>query len=161
MKNVMNKIYVPVAGLMLGLAAAGNLILSQGIIFKIIFGIISVLLLLLLVMKIVSNPMAIKEDLNNPAVAGVASTFPIGIMVLSTYINSFLPTAAYAMWIIEILMQCAIIIHFTQKFIFNFDIKKVFPCYFIVYVGIAVGSIVAPTFNATNIGKILFWFYCP
>lgn len=158
MKSVINKISVPISGLMLALAAAGNLVSSYGVIFKVTFGVISFAILLLLVVKIVSNPKAIKEDLNNPAVAGVASTFPMAIMVLSVYINPFLHNIAYAMWIIGILMQCTIIIYFTKKFIFNFDIKKVFPCYFIVYVGIAVGSIIAPVFNATDVGKVLFWF---
>lgn len=158
MQDLMNKITVPIAGLMLGLAAAGNLLSSHGIIFKIIFGTISFAILLLLVMKIVTDPKAIMEDLNNPAVAGVVSTLPMGIIVLSAYINSFLPGVAYAMWIAGILMQCIIIFYFTKKFIFNFDIKRVFPCYFIVYVGIAVGSMVAPVFNATDIGKVLFWF---
>lgn len=158
MQNLMNKISVPIAGLMLGLAAAGNLLSSHGIIFKIIFGIISFAILLLLVMKIAADPKAIKEDLDNPAVAGVVSTFPMGIIVLSAYINSFLLDVAYVMWIVGILMQCVIMLYFTKKFIFNFDIKRVFPCYFIVYVGIAVGSIVAPVFNATDIGKVLFWF---
>jgi len=158
MGNLMNKISMPIAGLMLGLAAAGNLVSYHGTIFKILFGILAFAILSLLVIKIITNPKHIKEDLNNPAVAGVVSTFPMGIMVLSAYINSFLPNVAYAMWITGIIMQIAIIIYFTEKFIFNFDIKKVFPCYFIVYVGIAVGSIVAPVFNATNVGKVLFWF---
>lgn len=158
MKSVIDKISVPISGLMLGLAAAGNLISSQALIFKIIFGIISFVILLLLVLKIATNPKSIKEELNNPAVAGVAATFPMGIIVLSVYINSFIPTMAYAMWIAGILMQFVIIIFFTRKFIFNFDINKVFPCYFVVYVGVAVGSIVAPVFNAVDIGKILFWF---
>lgn len=158
MKDILNKISVPISGLMLGLAALGNLVSPEGIIFKIIFGVIAAVILLLLVIKIVSNPKAITEELNNPAVAGVASTFPMGIIVLSVYVNSFFPAAAYAMWIAGIIMQFVIIIFFTRKFIFNFDIKKVFPCYFVVYVGVAVGSIVAPVFNAESIGMILFWF---
>jgi exfoliative toxin A/B len=158
MKSVIDKISVPISGLMLGLAALGNLVSPEGIIFKIIFGVIAAVILLLLVIKIVSNPKAITEELNNPAVAGVASTFPMGIIVLSVYVNSFFPAAAYAMWIAGIIMQFVIIIFFTRKFIFNFDIKKVFPCYFVVYVGVAVGSIVAPVFNAADIGRILFWF---
>ena len=89
MKSVIDKISVPISGLMLGLAALGNLVSPEGIIFKIIFGVIAAVILLLLVIKIVSNPKAIKEELNNPAVAGVASTFPMGIIVLSVYVNSF------------------------------------------------------------------------
>lgn len=158
MKNLMNKISVPIAGLMLSLTAAGNLVSYHGIIFKILLGILAFVILLLLIIKIITNHKHIEEDLNNPAVSGVISTFPMGIMVLSAYINPFLPNAAYAMWITGIVAQITIMIYFTEKFIFNFDIKNVFPCYFIVYVGIAVGSIVAPVFNATDIGKVLFWF---
>ena len=158
MKKVIDKISVPISGLMLGLASAGNLVSSQEMMLTIIFGSIAVVILLLIVLKITSNPKAIKEDLNNPAVAGVASTFPMAIIVLSVYVNPFFPAAAYAMWVAGILMQFAIIAFFTRKFIFNFDIKKVFPCYFVVYVGVAVGSIVAPVFNAEGIGMILFWF---
>ena len=158
MKDLLNKISVPISGLMLGLAEAGNLVSSQEIILKIIFGSISALILALILIKILSNPKHLKADLDNPAVAGVASTFPMGIIVLSTYVNSFFPSAAYTMWVAGILMQFVIVILFTRKFIFNFDIKKVFPCYFVVYVGVAVGSIVAPIFNAADIGRVLFWF---
>jgi exfoliative toxin A/B len=158
MKDILNKISVPISGLMLGLAEAGNLVSSQEVILKIIFGSISALILALILIKIASNPKHLKADLNNPAVAGVASTFPMGIIVLSTYVNSFFPSEAYAMWIAGILMQIIIVIIFTRKFVFNFDINKVFPCYFVVYVGVAVGSIVAPIFNAADIGRVLFYF---
>ncbi len=158
MKDILNKISVPISGLMLGLAGAGNLVSSQEVILKIIFGSISALILALILIKLVSNPKAFGGDLSNPAVAGVASTFPMAIIVLSTYVNSFFPFVAYAMWLAGILIQFVIIILFTRKFIFNFDIKKIFPCYFVVYVGVAVGSIVAPLFNAADIGRILFWF---
>ncbi|MEL7671511.1 TDT family transporter [Methanobacterium sp.] len=158
MKDLMDKISVPISGLMLGLAEAGNLVSSQEIALKIIFGVISALILALILIKIASNPKHLKADLNNPAVAGVASTFPMGIIVLSTYVNSFFPSTAYVMWIVGILMQFVIIILFTRKFIFDFDINKVFPCYFVVYVGVAVGSIVAPIFNAAGIGRVLFYF---
>ena len=51
-----------------------------------------------------------------------------------------------------------LIIYFTKNYIFKFDIKKVFPSYFVVYVGIVVGSVTAPAFNALGIGQIIFWF---
>ncbi|MCK9152268.1 hypothetical protein [Methanobacterium alcaliphilum] len=66
------------------------------------------------------------ETINNPAVAGIASTFPMSIVVLSAYVNHFIPKMAYAMWIMGIIMQIILIIYFTRKFIFNFDIKTYF-----------------------------------
>lgn len=46
----------------------------------------------------------------------------------------------------------------AKKFILNFNIQKVFPSYFVVYVGIAIFSVIAPVFNATWLGQIFFWF---
>jgi len=42
--------------------------------------------------------------------------------------------------------------------VLKFNIKKVFPSWFIVYVGIVVGSVSAPAFAMESVGKILFMF---
>jgi exfoliative toxin A/B len=158
MKKMISKIPVPMAGLMLGLASAGNLVASYGTVYKNIFGAISALLLLLLIAKTALNFNAIKDDLKNPVIAGVSATLPMGIMILSTYIKAGFPKLAYAMWIMGIAIHILLILYFTQRFILHFDIKKVFPTYFVVYVGIVVASLTAPAFNAVGFGRIIFWF---
>lgn len=158
MNKILDKVSMSISGLMLGSIETGNLLVSYGVIFKIIFGIISGAILFLLILKIFSDHEFILEELKNPAIAGVASTFPMGIIILSSYIIFFSEKIAYATWIIGFVLQCVLIIYFTKKFIFNFDIKKVFPSYFVVYVGVAVSSIVAPVFNSAYVGKELFWF---
>ena len=158
MKKIIKNLPVPAAGLMLGLAAAGNLVASYGNIFKSMFGIVSALLLLLLLIKATFTTRAVMEDLKNPAIAGIAGTFPMGIMILSAYIQPFSPIIGYGMWMVGTVLQCVLIIYFTKKFIFNFDLQKVFPSYFVVYVGIAAASVAAPVFSATGTGKGLFWF---
>jgi len=158
MKQLINKIPVPIAGLMLALAAAGNLIASYGVIYKNTFGIISTIILLLLVIKLITNTEAVIKDLDNPIIASVAPTFSMGIIILSTYIKPSLPTFAFIMWIVGLAIHCALIIFFTKKYILNFDIKKVVPSYFVVYVGIAVASVTAPVFNASAVGMAAFWF---
>ena len=40
----------------------------------------------------------------------------------------------------------------------NFAIKKVFPSWFIVYVGIAVASVSAPVTGRLDFGQYAFWF---
>jgi exfoliative toxin A/B len=157
-ERVVNRIPVPAAGLMLGLAALGNLLSSYGMIFKTILGVISLLILILLLMKIAWNTKVVMEDLQNPAIAGIASTFPMGITLLSTYLHPHMPLIAYGICGIGILTHCILIIYYTKRFILNFTMQKVFPSYFVVYVGIAIFSVIAPIFNIAWLGQIFFWF---
>lgn len=156
MKTMMNRIPIPMSGLMLALAVTGNLVYSYGSIYKYAFGVLSAVLLILLLTKMRMNPKTILEELENPVSAGVLATFPMGIMVLSTYIKPVVPLFAYCIWLSAIVMHCALIIYYTKKYLIGFDIKKVFTSYFVVYVGIVVVSVTAPAYNQLAIGKAAF-----
>ncbi len=158
MDKIIKKIPVPIAGLMLALAATGNLLASYGNIYRNIFGALSSIIFLLLLIKIFTSIKAIVESLNNPVIASVAPTFSMGIMILATYLKPIQSSISYGLWIAGILIHILLIIDFTKKFVLKFDIKKVFPSYFVVYVGIVVASVTAPAFNALYIGQVLFWF---
>ncbi|MBU5255923.1 TDT family transporter [Tissierella praeacuta] len=158
MKEIIKRLPIPIVGLMLALAATGNLVLSYGEKYRNIFGIFSAIILILVLMKIIMFPKGVSESLDNPVVASVFPTLSMGIMLLSTYLKPFASSLAFGMWIIGLVLHIVLIIYFTKKYIFNFNIKKVFPSWFIVYVGIVVGSVTAPAFNKVNIGQVLFWF---
>jgi exfoliative toxin A/B len=157
-KSLIKKVPIPIAGLMLSLATGGNLLLSYGATYKNVFGIVSALILLLLILKILLDTKGILDSIKNPVVASVTPTFTMGLMILATYIKPYAPSISFGIWIFALLLHCFFIIFFTTKYIFNFDIKKVFPSYFVVYVGIVVVSITAPTYNLVNLGKGIFWF---
>jgi len=156
--QIIKKLPVPIVGLMLALAATGNLVQSYGNLYRNIFGVLSGIILLLLIIKFIKYPKGVAESLENPVVASVFPTLSMGIMLLATYIKPFAATVAFGVWIIGLLLHAILIINFTRKYVFSFNIKKVFPSWFIVYVGIVVGSVTAPAFNMANIGKVLFWF---
>ncbi|WP_313758215.1 TDT family transporter [Tissierella sp.] len=158
MKETIKRLPIPIVGLMLALAATGNLVLSYGEKYRNVFGILSAIILVLVLIKIIMFPKDVSESLDNPVVASVFTTLSMGIMLLSTYLKPFASSLAFGMWIIGLVLHIVLIIYFTKKYIFNFNIKKVFPSWFIVYVGIVVGSVTAPAFDKANIGQILFWF---
>lgn len=158
MNQVIKKLPVPIVGLMLALAAAGNLVLSYGNIYRNIFGVLSAIILVLMIIKIIKYPKGVAESSENPVVASTFPTLSMGIMLLATYIKPFAQTVAFGVWIIGLVLHAVLIINFTKKYVFNFNIKKVFPSWFIVYVGIVVGSVTAPAFNMISLGKALFWF---
>ncbi|MCG0275448.1 MAG: TDT family transporter [Thermosediminibacteraceae bacterium] len=155
--KIINKIPIPIAGLMLALAATGNLVLSYGEVYRNIFGVLSAVILFLLIIKVCTMPKSLLEGFENPVVAGVMPTFSMGLMILSTYIAHYFYTVAYYLWFVGLIIHFLLMFYFTKKYIFNFNIKKVFPTHFIVYVGIVCGSLTAPKFGLIGLGQFLFW----
>ncbi|ABR49841.1 C4-dicarboxylate transporter/malic acid transport protein [Alkaliphilus metalliredigens QYMF] len=158
MRALLKKIPIPMAGLMLALAATGNLMLSYGSNYRNFFGFVSGILLILLTVKVLSIPKSLREGFENPVIASVMPTFSMGLMLLSTYILPYAPSSAYGIWLLGLIIHIFLIIYFTKKYILNFNIKKVFPSYFIVYVGIVAGSVTAPAFGLSHWGQYIFWF---
>lgn len=158
MKDIIKKVPVPLCGVMLGLAALGNLLQSYGEGIRYVCGIVAALLLVLVLLKLVLFPQMIKEDMQNPIMASVSGTFPMALMLLSTYVKPFIGSAAMYIWYFAILLHIVLIVYFTGKFILKLQLPKVFASYYIVYVGIVVASVTAPAYEKTGLGTVAFWF---
>lgn len=158
MKDIIKKVPLPICGVMLGTAALGNLLQSYSEGIRYVCGIAAAFLLLLIIMKLIWFPGMIKEDMGNPIMASVAGTFPMAVMILSTYVKPFIGTAAFVIWIAAIVLHIALILYFTCKFIVKLQMPKVHASYYIVYVGIAVAAVTAPAYEQTGIGAATFWF---
>lgn len=158
MKNVIKKVPVPLCGVMLGLAALGNLLQSYGEGIRYACGVLAAFLLILLLLKLILFPQMIKEDMKNPIMASVAGTFPMALMLLSTYVKPFIGAAAMYIWYFAIALHIVLIIYFTAKFIVKLELPKVFASYYIVYVGIAVAAVTAPAYEKLSVGSAAFWF---
>jgi len=158
MNKIIDKIPLPMSGLMLGLASVGNLLSGYGNSYKLLFGSISGIIFVLLTIKITINTKSVLKELDNPVVASVFPTYFMGAMILSTYLKSISAGIAYIMWIVAIVLHISYLLYFTKKHILNYDIKKVFPSWFIVYVGVVVASVTSPAYSQQGFGKIIFWF---
>ena len=158
MRDVIKKVPIPLCGVMLGMAALGNLLQSYSEGIRFVCGIVAAFLLILMLLKIIMIFPAVKEDMKNPIMASVAGTFSMALMLLSTYVKPFIGPAAYYIWLFAIALHVVLIIYFTIQFIFKLQMPKVFASYYIVYVGIAVASITAPAYEKLGIGTAAFWF---
>lgn len=157
MKAFLKKTPMPIVGLMLACATLGNLVQSYGEIYRNIMGVIALILFIGATVKFACDIPGLKNELDNPVAASVFPTYSMGIMLLATYVKPYSPNAAYIVWSMGILLHITLIIIFSMKFIRNFSIKKVFPSWFIVYVGIAVAAVTGKAFNQT-IGQVAFLF---
>ena len=158
MKNIIQKIPLPICGVMLGFATLGNLLQSYGEKVRYACGILACFLLILVLLKLILFPHMIIEDMKNPIMASVAATFPMALMLLSTYIKPLIGNAARYIWFFAILLHIILIIWFTVRFMLKVQMPKVFASYYIVYVGIAAAAVTAPAYDALSIGTAAFWF---
>lgn len=158
MSNVIKKVPIPLCGVMLGTAALGNLLQSYSEGIRYVCGVFAAFLLVLVLLKLIMFPGAVKEDMNNPIMASVSGTFPMALMILSTYVKPFIGLAAYYIWLFAIALHVVLIIYFTIKFIAKLAMPKVFASYYIVYVGIVVAAVTAPAYEKQSLGSATFWF---
>lgn len=158
MKDIIKKVPIPTAGVALGLAALGNLLVLWSSIAQIICGVLSTFLVIMLGLKVMLFPRLIRDDLKNSIMASVSATLFMTLMQLSTYIAPAFFDAAYIIWACAVISHILTMIWFTGNFIRRFQLPEVFPTYFICYVGIIVASATSPTFGMEGAGRILFWF---
>ncbi|WP_346661638.1 TDT family transporter [uncultured Methanobrevibacter sp.] len=154
---MIEKIPIPICGLILAFLSLGNLLNDTHPLLKVACGIIGIALLILILSKLVLYPEKIKEDFKNPIIASNSGTFSMSLMILSTYISPFMPSIAYGIWILGVALHILLIVYFTHHFIIrNFNISTVYPSYWIVFVGITMGAITAHAHNLDEIGFIFF-----
>jgi exfoliative toxin A/B len=158
MKSIVERIPIPVTGLFLGLAASGNLVQSYGENYRSIFGVLAFMVFIGIVLKLALRGNLVKKELENPVVASVYPTLTMGMMLLAAYMKPLVPTLAPYLWGIAVILHGFLIIRFSLRFLKDFNIKKVFPSWYIVYVGIVVGSVTSPAFGMQALGRLLFWF---
>ena len=94
MRELIEKVPIPTAGVALGLAALGNLLQPYTEIAHAVCGVLALLLIALLFAKIVSFPNMIRDDLHNSIMASVSATLLMALMQLATYLAPFAFEAA-------------------------------------------------------------------
>ena len=157
--NFLKRYPIPIAGLILGLFALGNLIQSYSNEARLALGIIALILYVPYLLKVLVLNFKLCEPLDNPVAASVFPTITMATMLLAGYVKPYCTECANIIWYVGLIGHVLLIIWFTLKFLLkNFAIKKVFPSWFIVYVGIAVASVSAPVTGRLDIGQYAFWF---
>ena len=153
---MLKKLPLPISGLMLGIAGAGNLIQSYSENVRLAFGAVATIIFIMLTIKILLNFKDFKNEMKNPIVASVFPTYSMTGMLLAGYFKPFIGNSANILWYLSIVIHICLMIYFTITFVLNFKLGQVFPSWFIVYVGIVISTVTAKAFNPL-IGKISFF----
>ena len=158
MREFLKKVPIPTGGLALGLAALGILLKPMSTAAYAACGLCSFALTILLAARLLSDSAGIREDFENPILASVSATFLMTAMQLSTYLAPFAHVPAFAIWACAVIAHFMLMAWFTVYHLRAFDLTKVYPTYFICYVGIVVASVSSPVYGLERLGSAIFWF---
>jgi exfoliative toxin A/B len=156
--NFIRKIPMPMSGVALAVASLGNLLLSPfGEVVRLICGIVSAVLLCMFLLKIICDFKNVKEELKNPVLLSVLPTSTMAVMVISTYLKPHFGVFALALWYFALIVHIFIMLVFAKRYLLGFELKNVFPTWFVACVGIVVASVTSADMGTTHIGQIIFY----
>ncbi len=149
---------IPIAGLILALLVLGDLLQSYAPLIRLVLGSIAAVLYVLYLLKLAVLNTGLREPLADPVEASILPTFTMATMLLGGYVRPCWAGLGVGLWYAGLIGHALLILWFSWNFLRGFSIKKVFPSWFVVYVGIAAASVSAPVAGRLDIGQAVFWF---
>ena len=157
--NIIRNLPTPIAGLALGSAALGNLLQPYSSSLQLLFNLLSLIIIVLLTIKFVLEFDKLKKEMENPVVATVLATYPMTIMLLASFSKKYIGLLSMPVWIIGIFLDFCVVCYAIYNFIIKErHISKIYPTWFITFVGPAVVTVTAINYNLETLGLIYFYF---
>ena len=157
--NIIKNLPTPIAGLALGSAALGNLLQPYSSSLQLLFNLLSLIIIVLLTIKFVLGFDKLKKEMENPVVATVMATYPMSIMLLASFSKKYIGLLSMPVWIIGIFLDFCVVFYAIYNFIIKErHINKIYPTWFITFVGPAVVTVTAINYNLETLGLIYFYF---
>ena len=157
--NIIKKLPTPIAGLALGSAALGNLLQPYSSSLQLLFNLLSLIIIVLLTIKFTLGYDELKKEMENPVIATVLATYPMSIMLLASFSKKYIGLLSMPVWIIGIFLDFCVVFYAIYNFIIKErHINKIYPTWFITFVGPAVVTVTAINYNLETLGLIYFYF---
>ena len=157
--NIIKNLPTPIAGLALGSAALGNLLQPYSSSLQLLFNLLSLIIIVLLTIKFTLGYDELKKEMENPVIATVLATYPMSIMLLASFSKKYIGLLSMPVWIIGIFLDFCVVFYAIYNFIIKErHINKIYPTWFITFVGPAVVTVTAINYNLEALGLIYFYF---
>ena len=157
--NIIRNLPTPISGLALGSVALGNLLQPYSSSLQLLFNLLSLIIIVLLTIKFVLGFDKLKKEMENPVVATVLATYPMTIMLLASFSKKYIGLLSMPVWIIGIFLDFCVVYYAIYNFIIKERyINKIYPTWFITFVGPAVVTVTAINYNLEMLGLIYFYF---
>jgi len=145
------------AALALSIASLGNLLASHSEALRIACGILSAGLVVLVLARVALDSKSVLAECGNPATLAVLPTLFMALMLLAAYLKPYAGTAALGLWVVALLAQLITTGVFIRRYLVSFELGRVLPSWFIVFVGYVVASLTSPAFSLQPVGRVLLY----
>lgn len=157
--NIIKSLPTPIAGLALGSAALGNLLQPYSSSLQLLFNLLSLIIIVLLTIKFVLGFDKLKKEMENPVIATVLATYPMSIILLSSFSKKYIGLLSVPVWIIGIFLDFCVVYYTIYNFIIKErHVNKIYPTWFITFVGPAVVTVTAINYDLETLGLVYFYF---
>lgn len=157
--NIIKSLPTPIAGLALGSVALGNLLQPYSSSLQLLFNLLSLIIIVLLTIKFVLGFDKLKKEMENPVIATVLATYPMSIILLSSFSKKYIGLLSMPVWIIGIFLNFYVVYYAIYNFIIKErHINKIYPTWFITFVGPAVVTVTAINYDLETLGLVYFYF---
>lgn len=139
----LSKLPIATGGLMLGLVSLSKLYseMELTVISALLF-LCGFQLFILLFAKIIFAFPSVLKDMQNPIIASISPTIPMGTMVLASIMKNYSSFALMGtiIWYVAIAMQVTIIAYFSYQFLWkkSLSLQDVYPSWSIIFVGLGI-----------------------
>ncbi|MEQ9763746.1 TDT family transporter [Streptococcus sp. ZJ151] len=152
------------AGLVLGLLGLGNLLKDLSLVFTATCGFLALLIWLYLLYSMISDPKSVKEQMQNPLISSVFTTFFMSGFLGVTYLKLFFGGASFVgslirpLWILCFISIVCHMLIFSAKYLRHFSLDSVFPSWTVLYIGVAIAGLTAPISGWFGVGQFTIMY---
>lgn len=157
--NIIKSLPTPIAGLALGSVALGNLLQPYSSSLQLLFNLLSLIIIVLLTIKFTLGYDELKKEMENPVIATVLATYPMSIMLLSSFSKKYIGLLSVPVWVIGIFLDFCVVCYTIYNFIIKErHINKIYPTWFITFVGPTVVTVTAINYDLERLGLVYFYY---
>ena len=158
MRKFIARMPLPITALALAWVLLGNIFKGLIPFLSDMCMIVALILLILTIAKMFLNPVSFYTSIKSPVGLSLFSSFPMSLIMISVWMKELFDKANLYFWVAGVVIQTAILIIFTIKYVFNFRIKYVFPSWFMVYAGLGMSAITCKDFGMDIYGKAVYFY---
>lgn len=155
--SFIRRIPIPMSALALGTAGLGNLLSSYSPAIRTVCTAVAALIALLVIARLVLDFRNAWAELKNPAILSVLPALFMALMLVAAYLRPITPAPALALWLGALTLQLLTVGLFIVRYVVSFDLAKVLPSWFLVFVGFVVGTVTSPAFGMVGVGRVLLY----
>ncbi|CAM3718730.1 TDT family transporter [Parendozoicomonas haliclonae] len=156
------KVPAPLGGLALAIGSLGGawgiFVPAYAKLFALLVTPVAAVLAALVILKYLTNPHLVREDLQHTVISSVMPTLAMALMVIGSNLHIWFPELGRAVWLFAVVAHIFLFFAFLRYRIKDFHITHMVPSWFVPPVGIVVACVTGANMGFPLLTYLFFVF---